>query len=62
MIKHLLVFFAVALNFATALDAPSTYSEFEELIKPHGYTWEAHTVATQDSYLLTMFRITGKEG
>ena len=38
------------------------YTEFEELIGAHGYTWEPYKLKTEDGYHLTMFRITGKEG
>ena len=62
MIKNLVVFFAVALNIASAEGTEETYPEFAQLIEPYGYTWEAHKAQTRDAYILTMFRITGKNG
>ena len=68
MFRNLKLLFAVALKIASAEETSNnditavTYREFEELIKPHGYTWDAHTTTTDDGYILTMFRITDKDG
>ena len=50
MIKNLSILFATTFAFAAAeestTDPIATYPEFEGLIKPYGYSWEAHTAAT----------------
>ena len=35
------------------------YSEFHEVCMEWGYTWESYKVLTEDSWELTLFRITG---
>ena len=35
--------------------------DFEELCKFHHYDFESHNVTTQDGYILTLYRIPGKE-
>eukprot|EP00211_Chloroparvula_japonica_P006301 CAMPEP_0119120156 /NCGR_PEP_ID=MMETSP1310-20130426/1324_1 /TAXON_ID=464262 /ORGANISM="Genus nov. species nov., Strain RCC2339" /LENGTH=422 /DNA_ID=CAMNT_0007109621 /DNA_START=102 /DNA_END=1370 /DNA_ORIENTATION=- len=42
---------------------PDVYKNFTEIIEGYGYPVEQHTVVTEDSYVLTVFRIPyGKEG
>ena len=36
------------------------YADWAELMERFGYSWEPHTVVTDDGWSLTVFRITGK--
>ena len=38
------------------------YPEYAEFMKHWGYTWEPYELTTDDGYILTTFRITGKKG
>ena len=38
----------------------SEYTDFETEVDAYSYTYTAHEVTTDDNYILTMFRITGK--
>ena len=36
------------------------YPSFASIMDKEGYTWEPHTVETEDGWYLTLFRITGR--
>ena len=42
-------------------EIPAMRRSFQETCEYHGYTYEEHTIRTEDGYHLTLFRITGKE-
>lgn len=41
---------------------PDVFKTFKEIVVDNGYEYEEHRVSTQDGYVLTLFRIPGREG
>ena len=53
---------SVATSDQAPLSKNKEYTRWKEQMDKWGYTWEAHEVTTEDNYILTTFRITGKQG
>lgn len=60
IIMLILSFFILGIYVAQATDLDALRT-FGEVCTAHGYRFEAHNVTTSDGYILTLFRIPGKE-
>mgnify|MGYP000994477599 CR=1 FL=1 len=59
LVKTLLLACALSLVSASAIPA-DTFLNFTEILEAHGYPYEVHQITTEDGYLLTYFRLQGK--
>ena len=50
------------LVFAQTAEQKQKYPQFDEALAKWGYDWEPHKVKTDDGWILTIFRVTGRNG